>query len=276
MTVVTMPDLSAVKGRQQQMWSSGDFAQIGATLTIVGETISEAADVRAGQKVLDVAAGAGNAAVAAARRFANVTASDYVPALLERGRERAAAERLPVTFVEGDAEALPFADGSFDVVLSTFGVMFAPNQEQAASELLRVCRPGGTIGLLSWTPQGFIGRMFGVMKPYAPPPPPGAQPPPLWGDPDHVKALLGDRVTDVAFRCRTVRVELFEKPGDFRDYFKSHYGPTIAVYDRIADDPDKVAALDQALADLARRHDRGTATLTLDWEYLLLTARRRP
>ncbi len=189
MTVATMPDLTAVKGRQQKMWSSGDFAQIGATLTIVGETICEAANVRAGQQVLDVAAGAGNAALAAARRFADVTAADYVPALLERGRERAAGERLPVRFVEGDAEALPFADASFDTVLSTFGVMFAPNQEQAASELLRVCRPGGTIGLANWTAEGWLGDVFRTNGKHVPPPP-GVSSPLLWGN----EARLRDTV----------------------------------------------------------------------------------
>jgi SAM-dependent methyltransferase len=267
----------ALKAGHRKMWAAGDYPALAAeVIPDLGAELVRAAGIGRGDRVLDVAAGTGNAAIAAALTGARVVASDLTPELLDAGREAAERRGAELEWREADAEALPFGDGEFDAVLSCVGVMFAPHHQAAAGELVRVCRPGGTIGLLSWTPQGFIGRMFGVMKPYAPPPPPGAQPPPLWGDPDHVKALLGDRVTDVAFRCRTVRVELFEKPGDFRDYFKSHYGPTIAVYDRIADDPDKVAALDQALADLARRHDRGTATLTLDWEYLLLTARRRP
>ena len=156
------------------------------------------------------------------------------------------------------------------------GVMFAPHHQASADELVRVCRPGGTIGLLSWTPEGFIGQMFAVMKPYAPPPPRGAQPPPLWGREDHVRSLLGDRVRDVSVRRETVRVDLFARPEDFRDYFKARYGPTIAVYRSIAADPARIAALDTELVELARRHDHGTATVAMDWEYLLLTARKQP
>ncbi len=152
--------------------------------------------------------------------------------------------------------------------------MFAPHHQESADELVRVCRPGGTIGLLSWTPEGFIGQMFATMKPYAPPPPPGAQPPPLWGREGHVRELLGDRVTDVEARVQSLTVDQFGSPEDFRDYFKRNYGPTIAVYRAIADDPERVAALDRDLAELARRFDHGTGTTTMDWEYLLLTARR--
>jgi hypothetical protein len=152
--------------------------------------------------------------------------------------------------------------------------MFAPHHQQSADELVRVCRPGGTIALVSWTPEGFIGRMFAAMKPFAPPPPPGAQPPPLWGDEEHVTALLGDRVTDLVTRRQTLRVDGFASPEAFRDYFKANYGPTIAVYRHIADDPAKVAELDHVLADLGRRHDHGTGSTVMDWEYLLLTARR--
>ena len=183
-------DLSTIKGRQQVAWSSGDYAIVGTTLQIVGETLCEAVDLRSNQRVLDVAAGNGNATLAAARRFADVVSTDYVGALLEGGRERAEADRLPVTFQEADAEALPFADASFDVVLSTFGVMFTPNQEKAAGELLRVCRPGGKIGLANWTPESFIGQMFRALGKYVPPAP-GVAPPSLWGTKARLDTLFG-------------------------------------------------------------------------------------
>jgi SAM-dependent methyltransferase len=271
MTVVTMPDLSAVKGRQQKMWSSGDFAQIGATLTIVGETISEAADVRAGQKVLDVAAGAGNAAVAAARRFANVTASDYVPALLERGRERAAAERLPVTFVEGDAEALPFADGSFDVVLSTFGVMFAPNQEQAASELLRVCRPGGTIGLANWTAEGWLGDVFRTNGKHVPPPA-GVSSPLSWGNEARLRDLFGDGIAEL----RTTRRDFifrYRSPEHWLSFWREFYGPTVATFAAL--DADGQRALANDLLEVAHRANvANDGTMAVPAEYLEVVAIR--
>ncbi|HEY5845546.1 MAG TPA: methyltransferase domain-containing protein, partial [Microlunatus sp.] len=182
----------------------------------------------------------------------------------------------------GDAEALPYPDAEFDAVLSCLGVMFAPHHQASADELVRVCRPGGTIGLISWTPSGFIGQMFAAMKPYAPPPPPGAQPPPLWGNEEHVRTLLGDSVDSVKTETRKLTVTHFATPEEFRDYFKTVYGPTIAVYKAIADDQEKVAALDEALAELGRRFDRKTGEESgedadgsvLDWEYLLLTARR--
>ena len=177
-----------------------------------------------------------------------------------------------MTWEEGDAEALPYADGSFDVVLSCLGVMFAPHHQAGADELVRVCRPGGTVGLLSWTPGGFIGQLFATMKPYAPPPPPGASPPPLWGSEEHVRRLLGDRVTDVRARTATVRVAAFAAPEEFREFFKANYGPTVVAYRGIADEPDRVAALDTDLAALARRFDVGGGAM--EWEYLLLTARR--
>ena len=190
--ITTQPqvDLTAVKSRQQATWSSGDYAVIGTTLAITGELLCEAVELRAGQRVLDVAAGNGNATLAAARRWADVTSTDYVPALLERGRAWAAAESLPVTFQEADAEQLPFADSSFDVVLSVFGVMFTPNQEQAAQELLRVCRPGGKIGLANWTPEGFIGQVFRTIGKYVLPPI-GVQSPALWGTEQRLSELFG-------------------------------------------------------------------------------------
>ena len=263
----------ALKARHRAMWASGDYPRIAAEIVApLGPVLVEAAGVVAGQQVLDVGAGAGNAAVAAARRGADVVASDLTPELFDAGRRAADAAGVTVRWEEADAEALPYADADFDVVLSCIGVMFAPQHAAAAGELLRVCRPGGRIGLLSWTPAGFIGRLFAAMKPYAPPPPPGAQPPPLWGDVDHVTALLGDRVTDVHAERRQLRVDRFPEPGAFRDYFKAYYGPTIAVYRSLAAEPERVAALDEALVELARRFDRGSSGTVMDWEYLVVTA----
>jgi ubiquinone/menaquinone biosynthesis C-methylase UbiE len=206
---------------------------------------------------------------------ADVVASDLTPELLDEGRRQAEAEGLSLDWRPADAEALPFEDASFDRVISCVGVMFAPHHQVSADELIRVTRPGGTIGLISWTPSGYIGQMFGVMKPYAPPPPPGAQPPPLWGDEAHVRGLFGDRVIDLAAERRNLLVERFARPEEFRDFFKATYGPTIAVYKAIADDPEKVAALDEALTDLAKRHDIGAdGTTVMEWEYLLLTCQR--
>jgi ubiquinone/menaquinone biosynthesis C-methylase UbiE len=220
-----------------------------------------------------VAAGTGNAAIPAARAGARVTASDLAPELLDIGRALADREGLALDWEPGDAEALPYDNAAFDVVLSCLGVMFAPRHQASADELLRVCRPGGRIGLLSWTPGGFIGQMFAVMKPYASPPPPGAQPPPLWGDEEHVRALFGDRVTNLAARRGVARIERFRTGEAFRDYFKANYGPTIATYRNIADDPDRVAALDLELANLARQHDLGDGRM--GWEYLLVIGVRR-
>jgi ubiquinone/menaquinone biosynthesis C-methylase UbiE len=205
---------------------------------------------------------------------AQVVASDLTPELLEIGRRDAEARGLSLEWRVAAAEALPFGDDEFDVVLSCLGVMFAPHHQAGADELIRVCRPGGTIALLSWTPEGFIGELFATMRPYAPPPPPGAQPPPLWGDEEHVRELLGDRVTNVEVRRQTLEVARFDVPEDFREHFTTNYGPTIAAYRNIAEDPERVASLDQALSDLARRYDRGNGKTVLDWEYLLVTARK--
>jgi ubiquinone/menaquinone biosynthesis C-methylase UbiE len=201
-----------------------------------------------------------------------VIASDLTPELLKSGERQTAGRDLPISWEVADAEALPYDDASFDAVISCVGVMFAPHHQQAADELVRVCRPGGTVGLLSWTPSGFIGQLFATMKPYAAPPPAGVQPPPLWGDVGHVTELLGDRVTDFDARTEVLVVDAFATPEAFRDYFKACYGPTIGVYKNIADQPEKVAALDQELAELARRH--WNADDTMAWEYLLVTARR--
>jgi SAM-dependent methyltransferase len=266
----------ALKAKHRAIWASGDYPALATDLiSTLGPILVRAAEVRPGDRVLDVAAGAGNAAIPAALSGAEVVASDLTPELFESGRRQAAACGAAVTWAEGDAEKLPFGDADFDTVLSCVGVMFAPHHQAAADELIRVCRPGGTIGLLSWTPDGFIGQMFATMKPYAPPPPPGAQPPPLWGSQTHVRELLGDRVTDVVARRQTIRIDHFAEPGDLRDYFKARYGPTIAIYRFIADDPAKVAALDHDLAALVERFRQGPGPVVVDWEYLLLTARRR-
>jgi ubiquinone/menaquinone biosynthesis C-methylase UbiE len=268
----------ALKAKHRTMWALGDYPAVATELIpTLGPILVDACGVRPGVRVLDVAAGTGNAAIPAALAGADVVACDLTPELLETGRRQAEEAGAGLEWREADAEALPFADGEFDTVLSCVGVMFAPHHQVSADELVRVCRPGGTIGLLSWTPEGFIGQMFATMKPYAAPPPPGAQPPPLWGNADHVRSLLGNRVTDVAARRQTVRIDRFGAAEAFRDYFKANYGPTIAVYKGIAEDPERVAALDRDLADVARRHDHGTGTKTtvMDWEYLLLTARKR-
>src|SRR5512139_4028691 len=195
------PDLTAVKAKQQATWASGDYAIVGTTMQIVGEMLCEAVDLRSDQRVLDVAAGNGNATLAAARRFAHVMSTDYVGTLLERGRERAKADRLDVTFREADAENLPFPDASFDVVLSTFGVMFTANQERAAAELLRVCRPGGKIGLANWTPEGFIGQLFRTIGKHVPPPA-GVKPPALWGTEQRLRELFGAGISELTIKRR--------------------------------------------------------------------------
>ncbi len=260
----------ALKTKHKALWSMGDYPAVASeVIPATGPRLVEACGITAGQRVLDVGAGSGNAAIPAALAGADVVASDLAPALLEVGRRHAADQGATLEWQEADAEALPYTDGEFDVVMSCVGVMFAPHHQAAADELVRVCRPGGTIGLLSWTPEGFIGQMFATMKPYAPPPPPGAQPPPLWGDEQHVRSLLGDRVTDVEAHKEMLTVDRFGSPEDMRDFFKRTYGPTIAVYKNIAEEPDKVASLDNELAELAAQHfDDGAMT----WEYLLLTA----
>lgn len=220
-------DLSAIKGRQQVAWGSGDYAVVGTTLQIVGETLCEAVDLRSNQRVLDVAAGNGNATLAAARRFAEVVSTDYVGSLLERGRERAKADRLEVTFKEADAEALPFSEESFDVVLSTFGVMFTPNQELAAKELLRVCRKGGKIGLANWTPEGFIGQLFKTIGKYIPPAP-GIKSPSLWGTKAHLDALFGSTAS-VATTSKNF-VFRYKSPQHWMDIFRNYYGPTVKAF----------------------------------------------
>ncbi|MGW7286708.1 class I SAM-dependent methyltransferase [Streptomyces sp. NPDC054847] len=265
----------ALKAKHRKMWALGDYPTLaGELIPELGTTLVEACGVAAGDKVLDIAAGTGNASIPAAQAGTDVVACDLTPELLEAGRQQARKQGVELEWREADAEALPFGDGEFDTVISCVGIMFAPHHEAATGELLRVCRPGGTVGLINWTPEGFIGQMFAAMKPYAPPPPPGAQPPPLWGKEEHVRALLGDGVNGLEMRRRTVRVDRFDRPEAFRDYFKAVYGPTIAVYRNIAESPDRVAALDSALTELAREHGSGSGGFAMEWEYLLVTARR--
>jgi SAM-dependent methyltransferase len=264
---------TALKDRHRAVWASGDYAAVAADIIPeLGALLVEACGVTAGQQVLDIAAGTGNAAIPAALTGATVTASDLTPRLLEIGEKLAEARGATLDWIEADAENLPFDTARFDTVLSCVGVMFAPSHQTAADELVRVCRPGGRIGLLNWTPAGFVGQLFRAMKPYAGPPPPGAQPPPLWGDEAHVRALLGDRVDNVTASTASVRVEAFAAPAAFREYFKHNYGPTLAVYRALADDRDRTAALDLALDELAARFRAPDGSM--QWEYLLLTATR--
>jgi ubiquinone/menaquinone biosynthesis C-methylase UbiE len=259
-----MPDLAAVKARQQMAWGSGDYAIVGTTLQIVGEMLCEAVDLRSGQRVLDVAAGNGNATLAAARRFADVTSTDYVGALLERGKERAKAERLNVTFQEADAEDLPFADGSFDTVLSTFGVMFTPNQERAARELMRVTKPGGKIGLANWTPDGFIGQLFKTLGKYIPPAP-GVKSPALWGTKAHIEAMfsMGGGVFAKP-RHFTFR---YKSPEHMLEIFRGYYGPVLKAFAAL--DPESRQALEEdILALMARFNSVKDGTLVVPSEYL--------
>jgi ubiquinone/menaquinone biosynthesis C-methylase UbiE len=267
----------ALKQKHRAMWAMGDYPALASELVLdLGAILVDACGIRPRQRVLDVAAGAGNAAIPAAMMGADVVASDLTPELFDAGRRQAADRGVELEWVEADAEALPFGDNEFDVVTSCMGVMFAPHHQAGADELVRVCKPGGTIGLLSWTPEGFIGKMFATMEPFSPPPPPGAQPPPLWGSEDHVRELLGSRITDVQARKQTLRISSFHQPEDFLRYFKSHYGPTIAVYKFIAEDDKRVTALDEALTELADAFGdaHGDAPWQMEWEYLLFTAKK--
>ena len=263
-TPVAAPDLAAVKARQQAMWASGDFAVIGTTLQIVGEMICEAVDLRAGERVLDVAAGNGNATLAAARRFTDVTSTDYVPALLEGGRRRADAEGLTVRFEPADAENLPYGDASFDVILSTYGVMFAPDHQRSARELMRVCRPGGRIGLASWTPAGFLGDLFRTVAKYVPPVP-GVQSPLLWGTDAHLRTLF----PGVAKIEHTPRYFAFryQSAEHFVDVFRTFYGPVHKAF--LGLDATGQAALEADLLALLRRaNSGGERGLVVQAEYL--------
>jgi SAM-dependent methyltransferase len=271
-TQTAPPDLAAVKARQQQMWASGDYAAVAARIASMAEDLAEAAGLRPGDRVLDVATGSGNAALAAARYGAEVTGVDYVPGLLERARARAAAEGLEITFVEGDAEDLAFPDASFDAVLSALGVMFAPDQERAAAELVRVCRHGGTIGLVNWTPTGFIGQLLKTIGKHVPPPA-GVRPPSLWGTEERLRELLGDAVSRLEITPRTY-VWRFRSPEEFAGFFKDNYGPTGKAFEAL--DAAGQGRLWDDLVALAREHDRSEDGLTVAMpaEYLEVIATR--
>ena len=261
----------ALKAKHRAMWALGDYHAVATEIIqSLGPTLVEASHIAAGEHVLDVAAGSGNVAIPAAATGAHVIATDLTPELLDQGRVDAEAAGVSLDWRVADAEHLPFDDDSFDVVTSCVGVMFAPHHQEAADELVRVCRPGGRIGLISWTPAGFIGQLFATMKPFVAPPPAGVQSPPLWGDLSHVRELFGDRVIDLRAQQQLLRVDALAEPEAFRDYFKTNYGPTIAAYRGIADDPARTAELDQALVDVAERSR--TADGGAEWEYLLVTA----
>ena len=265
-------DMQALKARQQAAWASGDYAVIGTTLQLVGERLAEACDLRWDEQVLDVAAGNGNATLAAARRGCRVTSTDYVPELLQRGGERARAEHLKVTFQVADVEALPFQDASFDAVLSTFGVMFAPDHAQSARELARVCRPGGRIGLANWTPQGFVGQMFKTLGRHVPPPA-GAQPPSRWGDETQLRQLFEGALgsIDVSHQQFNFR---YRSAAHFIDVFRTWYGPVHKAFAAL--DNDKASALEQDLTQLLNDHNVGGASsLVVPSEYLEVVINRR-
>ena len=274
MSPSSTPDVE-LKARHRAMWASGDYPSMVETwLLPLGPRLVEACEIGAGMRVLDVAAGTGNASIPAAQRGAEVTASDLTPELLEAGRRRAEADGVELEWVEADAERLPFEDAAFDVVMSSIGAMFAPRHQEVADELVRVCRPGGTIGLLSWTPEGMIGALFRTMGPFAPPPPPGAQPPPLWGGEDHLRELFGDRVEFRMLQRDILEVTAFQRPRDFVDHFKEHYGPTIAAR-RNASSTGREAEFDEALDRLSDDWNRGTPDRArFEMEYLLAVGTR--
>jgi SAM-dependent methyltransferase len=266
------PDFAAIKQRQQATWASGDFAVVGTTLQIVGESLAEAADVRADERVLDVAAGNGNATLAAARRFAKVTSTDYVPALLEKGRLRAGAEGLSVKFQVADAEQLPFDDNSFDVVLSTYGVMFTPDHGRAAQEMLRVVRPGGRIGMANWTPEGFIGRLFKVIGAHVPPPA-GLKSPALWGTESHIVGLFGTKAADI--RCERRHFNFrYRSAAHWLQVFRDYYGPTHKAFAAL--DANGQKALERDItALLGQLNTAGEESLVVPGEYLEIVVTKR-
>ncbi|EJO32755.1 class I SAM-dependent methyltransferase [Achromobacter marplatensis] len=269
---VAQPDLAALKTRQQATWSSGDYAVVGTTLQIVGEQLCESLDVRAGQKVLDVAAGNGNASLAAARRWCEVVATDYVPALLGRARERAAAERLKIEFQEADAEALPFAPASFDAVVSTFGVMFTADHDKAAAELVRVCRPGGKIGMANWTPEGFIGQIFKTIGKHLPPPA-GVKSPALWGTRARIDEMFGSHASAIQAEPRHF-VFRYRSPEHWLQVFKTYYGPLLKAFAAL--EPAAQAALESDLiAQIDRFNRSGDAGMVVPSEYLEIVITRQ-
>lgn len=262
---LSKPDLASLKARQHGTWSSGDYALVGSTLQITGEELCEALDLRAGQRVLDVAAGNGNATLAAARRWCDVISTDYVPALLERGKARAAANGFAITFQEADAEALPFADASFDAIVSTYGVMFTPDQDKAAAEMLRVCRPGGKIGLANWTPQGLVGQMFKTIGRYVPPPV-GVKSPLLWGTRERLVELFGHSAKAIKAEPRNFTFR-YRSPTHFVEVFRSYYGPVLKAFGALDENTrtSLSADLQSMMASLNRADD---GTLVAPGEYL--------
>jgi ubiquinone/menaquinone biosynthesis C-methylase UbiE len=258
------------------VWALGDYHRFAkATVWELGAVLVEACGISSGQRVLDVAAGTGNTAIRAALAGAHVVASDLTPENFEAGRREAEAQGAELDWVEADAEALPFADGEFDVVTSTVGAIFAPDHRAVADEMLRVCRPGGAIGMINFTPEGLISDFFGALAPYAPAPPPGAPPPPLWGSEEHVRELFGDRL-DSLDMTRREYVERADSPRDYRELFKQTFGPVVAIYASLADHPERLAALDSDFLDFAARSNRGVpdGPAEYHYEYLLVVARK--
>ncbi|MEA2408348.1 MAG: hypothetical protein QOE69_2467 [Thermoleophilaceae bacterium] len=271
----TAPADSELKARHRAMWASGDYPSMVETFLLpLGPRLVDAAGIGSGMKVLDVAAGTGNASLVAAQRGAQVTASDLTPELLDAGRERAQGEGLELEWAEADAENLPFEDESFDVVMSSIGAMFAPHHQEVADELVRVCKPGGTIAMLNWTPEGMIGALFRTMGPFAPPPPAGAQPPPLWGSEDHMRELFGDRVDFGTLERENLDITAFQHPHDYGEHFKARYGPTIAARAN-AERNGQVEEFDEALNNFCDEWNRGTEDQArFEKEYLVAVGTR--
>ena len=270
----TAPD-AELKARHRAMWASGDYASMVETFLLpLGPRLVDACGIGPDMTVLDVAAGTGNASIPAAQKGARVTASDLTPELFDSGRARAAAEGVELEWVEADAERLPFEDGSFDVVMSSIGAMFAPHHQDVADELVRVCSPGGTIGMLNWTPEGMIGALFRAMGPFAPPPPPGAQPPPLWGGEDHIRDLFGDRVDLHTLQRDMLDIPQFQHPHDYGEHFKERYGPTIVARKNAASN-GREEEFDQVLNDFCDEWNLGThEDARFEQEYLVAVATR--
>jgi len=264
-----------IKQRHRAMWASGDYPHIAHIVAPVSEHMVRAAGIGPGQRVLDVAAGTGSSAIPAAQAGADVVASDLTPELFPAGQERAKELGLSIEWVEADAENLPFEDASFDVVMSAIGAMFAPNHEAVARELLRVVKPGGTVAMANWTPEGLIGQMFKVMGPYAPPPPPGATPPPRWGSEEHVKEMFGDGLSDLRMERHVLSVTELKTADEYVDMFKEKYGPTIAVQKNIGDDAERQAEFDAAYREFARNANSGSEDAArFDQEYLVVVGKR--
>jgi SAM-dependent methyltransferase len=269
------PD-SELKARHRAMWASGDYPSMVETFLLpLGPRLVEACGISSGMRVLDVAAGTGNASIPAAQAGADVVASDLTPELFDAGRARAEREGVELEWVEADAENLPFEDESFDVVMSSIGAMFAPRHQAVADELVRVCRPGGTIGMLNWTPEGQIGALFRTMGPFAPPPPPGASPPPLWGGEDHVRELFGDRVDLHTLERDMLTIDQFQDPEEYGDHFRQRYGPTIAA-EKNANANGQGEEFDRAVREFCREWNRGSDDdARFEQEYLVLVGTRR-